>query len=67
VQVNSFRSHAEHLQEAAHRIAAGGKTQNRFKYEKTPHRGVFLILNRKPLHHYLKRIVGQFERSLLKK
>jgi hypothetical protein len=66
MQADSFRSHAKHTQEAAHCIATGGKTQNRFKYEKTPHRGVFLILNRKPLSCYLKRIVGQFEKSFLK-
>jgi hypothetical protein len=43
------------------------KCKNRFKREKTPHRGVFLILNRKPLPCYLKRIAGQFERSFFKK
>jgi hypothetical protein len=42
------------------------KCKNRFKRDKTPHRGVFLILNRKPLPCYLKRIVGQFEKSFLK-
>jgi hypothetical protein len=43
------------------------KCKNRFKREKTPRRGVFLILNRKPLPCYLKRIAGQFERSFFKK
>jgi hypothetical protein len=37
VQVNSFRSHAKHLQEAAHRIAAGGEKKPNQK-EKTPDR-----------------------------
>jgi hypothetical protein len=36
VQVNSFRSHAKHLQVAAHCIAAGRKKPN--QKEKTPDR-----------------------------